>query len=34
LRITVFGATGRVGHLLVRQAIAAGHTVTAYARNP
>jgi putative NADH-flavin reductase len=34
LRITVFGATGRMGHLLVRQALDAGHTVTAYARNP
>ena len=34
LRITVFGATGRMGHLLVGQALDAGHTVTAYARNP
>jgi putative NADH-flavin reductase len=34
LRITVFGATGRTGHLLVRQALDAGHAVTAYARNP
>jgi uncharacterized protein YbjT (DUF2867 family) len=34
LRITVFGATGRMGHLLVRQALDAGHAVTAYARNP
>ncbi|MEU1388220.1 MULTISPECIES: NAD(P)H-binding protein [unclassified Nonomuraea] len=34
MRITVFGATGRTGHLLVRQALDAGHTVTAYARNP
>jgi len=30
----VFGATGRTGHLLVRQALDAGHAVTAYARNP
>jgi uncharacterized protein YbjT (DUF2867 family) len=34
MRITVFGATGRMGHLLVRQALDAGHTVTAYARDP
>ena len=34
LRITVFGATGRMGHLLVRQALDAGQAVTAYARNP
>jgi putative NADH-flavin reductase len=30
----VFGATGRTGHLLVSQALEAGHAVTAYARNP
>jgi putative NADH-flavin reductase len=30
----VFGATGRMGHLLVGQALDSGHTVTAYARNP
>jgi putative NADH-flavin reductase len=30
----VFGATGRMGHLLVRQALDGGHAVTAYARNP
>ena len=30
----MFGATGRTGHLLVRQALDAGHAVTAYARNP
>lgn len=34
MRITVFGATGRMGHLLVRQALDAGHVVTAYARSP
>lgn len=34
LRITVFGATGRMGHLLVRQGLDAGHSITAYARNP
>jgi putative NADH-flavin reductase len=34
LRITVFGATGKMGHLLIRQALDAGHAVTAYARNP
>lgn len=30
----MFGATGRMGHLLVRQALDAGHAVTAYARDP
>ena len=34
MRITVFGATGRMGHLLVGQALDAGHAITAYARNP
>ncbi|MCX5400572.1 NAD(P)-dependent oxidoreductase [Streptomyces sp. NBC_00102] len=34
MRITIFGATGRTGQLLVRQALDAGHAVTAYARNP
>jgi putative NADH-flavin reductase len=34
LKITVFGATGRMGHLLVGQALDAGHAVTAYARDP
>ncbi|MCA1221567.1 NAD(P)-dependent oxidoreductase [Streptomyces sp. 8L] len=34
MRITIFGATGRMGRLLVRQALDAGHTVTAYARTP
>jgi putative NADH-flavin reductase len=34
VKITVFGATGRTGHLLTRQALDAGHHVTAYARDP
>lgn len=34
MRITIFGATGRMGQLLVRQALDAGHAVTAYARTP
>ncbi|WUS95162.1 NAD(P)H-binding protein [Streptomyces sp. NBC_00708] len=34
MRITIFGATGRMGQLLVQQALDAGHAVTAYARNP
>ena len=33
-RITVFGATGETGRLLVRRALADGHAVVAYARNP
>lgn len=34
MRITVFGATGGTGRHLVRQALDAGHQVTAVVRNP
>lgn len=34
MKLTIFGATGRTGRLLVEQALAAGHEVTAFARNP
>ncbi|MEU4504618.1 NAD(P)H-binding protein [Streptomyces sp. NPDC024089] len=34
MRITVFGATGGVGQEIVRQALAAGHEVTAVVRDP
>ncbi|MFI0940662.1 NAD(P)-dependent oxidoreductase [Streptomyces sp. NPDC021020] len=34
MRITLFGATGRMGQLLTQLALDAGHDVTAYARNP
>jgi putative NADH-flavin reductase len=34
MRITVFGATGGTGTLVVRQALAAGHDVTAIVRDP
>ncbi|MGW5354864.1 NAD(P)-dependent oxidoreductase [Streptomyces sp. NPDC004031] len=34
MRITLFGATGRMGQLLTQLALDAGHEVTAYARNP
>jgi putative NADH-flavin reductase len=34
MNITVFGATGGVGHEVVTQALDAGHHVTAYVRNP
>lgn len=34
LHVTVFGATGGIGHHVVELLLAAGHTVTAYARNP
>lgn len=34
MRITVFGATGGVGREVVAQALAAGHEVTAVARDP
>jgi nucleoside-diphosphate-sugar epimerase len=33
-RVTVFGATGNIGRHVVDQLLAAGHIVTAYARNP
>ncbi|MEP0547925.1 MAG: NAD(P)H-binding protein [Rhodothermales bacterium] len=33
MRIAVFGATGRTGREVVTQALAAGHTVTAFVRN-
>ncbi|MFC9299302.1 NAD(P)-dependent oxidoreductase [Streptomyces sp. NPDC057011] len=34
MKLTVFGATGGVGHEVVRQALAAGHEVTAVVRDP
>jgi nucleoside-diphosphate-sugar epimerase len=34
MKITVFGATGRTGQHIVRQALAAGHQVIAFARTP
>jgi putative NADH-flavin reductase len=34
MKLTVFGATGGVGKELVRQALAAGHQVTAVVRDP
>jgi putative NADH-flavin reductase len=34
MKIVVFGATGRTGAEIVRQALAAGHEVTAFVRNP
>jgi putative NADH-flavin reductase len=34
MKLTIFGATGGIGRHLVDQAIAAGHDVTAVARNP
>ena len=33
MKITVFGASGRTGRLLVEQALAAGHDVTAFVRD-
>lgn len=34
MKLTVFGATGGIGGQVVRQALAAGHTVTAVVRDP
>lgn len=34
MKIVIFGATGTVGRHVVAQALAAGHTVTAFTRNP
>lgn len=34
MKLTVFGATGGVGHEVVRQALGAGHEVTAVVRDP
>ena len=34
MKVTVFGATGRIGEQVVRQALDAGHKVTAVVRDP
>jgi uncharacterized protein YbjT (DUF2867 family) len=34
MKITVFGATGGTGRLLVEQVLASGYQVVAFARNP
>jgi len=34
MKITLFGATGPTGIVLTQKALAAGHSVTVYARNP
>jgi putative NADH-flavin reductase len=34
MKLTIFAATGGIGRVLLEQAIAAGHDVTAVARNP
>ena len=34
MKVIIFGATGSVGRHLVEQALAAGHSVTAFGRNP
>ena len=34
MKIVIFGATGGTGKQIIEQALAAGHHVTAFARNP
>ena len=34
MKVLIFGATGTIGHELVKQALEQGHVVTAFARNP
>jgi uncharacterized protein YbjT (DUF2867 family) len=34
VNVTVFGATGQIGRLVVADLLAGGHSVTAYVRNP
>lgn len=34
MNVTVFGATGAIGQIVVVELLRAGHSVTAYARNP
>ena len=34
MNLTIFGATGRTGIEVVKQALAAGNNVTAYVRSP
>ena len=34
MQILIFGASGKTGHELVKQALAQGHRVTAFVRNP
>jgi len=34
MKVIVFGATGSIGRLAVDALLKAGHTVTAFARNP
>ena len=34
MKLTIFAATGRIGRLVLEQAVAVGHDVTAVVRNP
>jgi uncharacterized protein YbjT (DUF2867 family) len=34
MNVTVFGATGKIGRLVVEDLLAGGHDVTVYVRNP
>jgi putative NADH-flavin reductase len=34
MKVVIFGATGSVGRLMLRQALAEGHSVTAFVRDP
>jgi putative NADH-flavin reductase len=34
MKLTIFGSTGPTGQLVIEKGLAAGHEVTAFARNP
>lgn len=34
MKVIIFGATGTIGRLVLKEALAAGHEVTAFARRP
>lgn len=34
MKITIFGASGRTAHILIKRALEAGHVITGVVRNP